>query len=251
MLTCFIIILTVGLIAIWLATKGNKVSEGLPPKSMYRIAGCLVIASIISGTISLFAVVYALKSPEAGLSDSEVIVDIFSILVTVLMGWNIISLVDFKRREEKIDHLTEDFQHVIQGILRLNIKSFMMIGDKYRLLDNCFASLNEIMECRDESIRRMATDEIMHLLHQLYNVMKGDRNAFIIKGKRGEYLYALNHIDSMYSDEIAEYIKNVEGKDIEQSNSLNIILTDNAEQNGNVTQTIEIQGSGVNNRHSG
>ncbi len=222
MLTVFVLILLVSITAICFAIYGSKFLDGLTPKTMYRVAGCLVIASIISGSISLMAIFLALDSPDPKISNLDVIVDVLGVLVTVLMGWNIISVVDFKRRAEKLEHITGDFQHVILGILRLNIKSFMMIGEKHRLLDNCVSSLDEIRQCKDEGISKLATNEIMLLLYKLIEAMDKDKDAFVCKGKKPEYEHVLKHIDNAYSGKIIEKINDADEKDVELTSELNL-----------------------------
>lgn len=230
MLTVFIIILLVCITAICFAIFGSRYVDGLTPKTMYRVAGCLVVASIISGSISLMAICLALSSPDPQISNLDVFVDVLGVLVTVLMGWNIISVVDFKRRAEKLEHITEDFQHVILGILRLNIKSFMMIGEKHRLLDNCLSSLDEIRQCKDEEISKLATNEIMLLLNKLVEEMDKDKDAFVYRGKKPEYEHVLKHIDNAYSGKIIEKIHDANEKDVELTSELNLSKQSEPEQ---------------------
>ena len=168
------------------------------------------------------AICLALSSPDPQISNLDGYVDVLGVLVTVLMGWNIISVVDFKRRAEKLEHITEDFQHVILGILRLNIKSFMMIGEKHRLLDNCLSSLDEIRQCKDEEISKLATNEIMLLLYKLIEEMDKDKDAFVYRGKKPEYEYVLKHIDNAYSEKIIERIHAAEEKNVELTSELNL-----------------------------
>lgn len=246
MLTIFVIILLISIATIAFAFYGNKSLNGMSPKTMYRVAGCLVVASILSGSISLMAIVLALKSPDPQITNLDVIVDVLGVLVTVLMGWNIISLVDFKRRAEKIDSITEDFQHVILGILRLNIKSFMMIGEKHRLLDNCISSLDEIKKCKDEDISKLATDEIMLLLYKLCDEIKKDKEAFVYNIKRDDYNYILNHIDSAYSQRVMEVINNTKGREMELGSGLNLYKSGESGQNIKIEvngETLTINGA--------
>jgi hypothetical protein len=222
MLECFIFLLLLSTAAMFFAVRGSKVEKGLDAVSMYRVAACLVVGSILSGSISLFAVLWALHSPSPDFSNLDIYVDILGVLVTVLMGWNILSVVDIKKRVEKIDVITEDFQHVVLGILQLNIKSFLMTGEKSRLLDNCFLSLKEIKRCSNDETSRLAIEEIMNLLHGIGEKMQNDPDAFLYRGKKNEYLHILRHVDNKYSKELLSLIKKLKEKDVELPSGLNI-----------------------------
>lgn len=246
MLTIFIIILLVSITTIGFAVYGCKSLDGLTPKTMYRVAGCLVVASILSGSISLAAISLALSSPPHEISSLDAYVDILGVLVTVLMGWNIISVVDFKRRAEKMDNITEDFQHVILGILRLNIKSFMMIGKKHQLLDNCLSSLDEIKKCKDDDISKLAINEIMLLLYKLCDEIKKDKEAYVYNDKRDEYNYILDHIENAYSKRVKDIIEATKGCDIELSSGLNLYNPSESGQNMKIKvegEALVIEGS--------
>lgn len=86
-------------VAIALAIHGGRIDKKMDEVSLYRVASSLVVASILAGVICFFAIFYSLSGTGAAvISSQDAIVDILGVLVTVLMGWNIISLVDFKKK---------------------------------------------------------------------------------------------------------------------------------------------------------
>lgn len=194
--------------AIALAIHGGRIDKKMDEVSLYRVASSLVVASILSGVICFFAICYSLSgNGSSAITSQDAIVDILGILVTVLMGWNIISLVDFKKKADEIDYIKQDFKSVVGGFMQLNFDSFLTKGKKHELLDNCFNALNEIHTCLNDSIRQMAEDKLMGLIKQACDDMVANNNALIYPGKRNTYLHILSHIDSVYSKDIEEFIK--------------------------------------------
>lgn len=221
MLSVLIVIIVITLIAITFAFYGSRVKNGLDSRSMYNVASCLVVASIISGAISLAAIYISLNSDHIDYTHQDVLVDILGVLVTVLMGWNIISVVDFKKRAEKVDSISEDIEHVISGIMRLNINSFMMIGEKHVLLDNCMISLKEIKECKNDQVNRMAIDEVMNLINLICQEMNSEGKLVIYKDKKPSYLHLLRHVDHEFADDIIKLIANAEYTEEQKKQRLN------------------------------
>ena len=75
-------------------------------KSMYNVASCMVVVSIVSTTVSIFALIIAFPHYENATYDYHGgLVTILAILVTVLIGWNIYSIVDFNRRKNEVNSL--------------------------------------------------------------------------------------------------------------------------------------------------
>ena len=104
-----LLVVLVAIVAFTFAYIGSKNAQDYEKLTMHNTASSLVVASIIASTVS-FASVYIALSGQVVLSHQEVFVDILSVLVTVLMGWNIISVVDFKNKMEKIDTLSKDLE---------------------------------------------------------------------------------------------------------------------------------------------
>ena len=206
-ITITFLIIALAFVGLLLAIFGSRVKEGISAKSMYNIAGCLVIASIISCAISFFAIVLALeKGNTNNIYQQDVIVDIFAVLVTVLMGWNIISVVDIKKEAGKIGRISKDLEIVISGILRLSIHSFTLREEKEAVIDNCLSSLESICLCEDKTIMSSALSEIMDVLYHVINSYKEDENITIYDRKE-KYKFILRHTDHLYTDQILESIE--------------------------------------------
>ncbi len=206
---------------------GAKIVKGLSPKTMYNVATCMVFASNLSGCISLWAVWIALPNAHnVYYTHQYVIVDILGILVTILMGWNIISVVDIKRKADQVEHISKDFEHVVVGIMRLNMKGFIMRDDYDALIDSCFSSLEEIMNCENRDISKSTIKEIMNLLHQIQILYRNGKDVKIFPNKKQKYLYILNNIDSEYCNDIHKMIENIQvsssvGQEYATANNVN------------------------------
>ena len=73
---------------------------------MYNVASCMVVVSIVSTTVSILALIIAFPHYENASYDYHGgLVTILAILVTVLIGWNIYSIVDFNRRKNEVNSL--------------------------------------------------------------------------------------------------------------------------------------------------
>ncbi len=227
MYALLIIFTILAVIAISLTIYGGKIDKLMDSVSLYRVASCLVVASIISGLISFYAIVYSLSgSSTPEITSMDAIVDIFGILVTILMGWNIISLVDFKKKADEIEYIKHDFQNVISGYMQLNFDSFMTKGMDQNLLDNCFTALNEIHSCLNDSIRQMAEDKLMNMIKRVCDEMKKNGKNWILPNKRNLYLHTLDHVDHKYCQDVRDFIK--AASDDEQNYTAN---TDNNMKN--------------------
>ena len=206
---------------------GAKIVKGLSPKSMYNVATCLVFASILSGIMSLWAVWIALPNAHyVDYTHQDVIVDIFGVLVTILMGWNIISVVDIKKKADQVEHVSRDFEHVIAGIMRLNMRGFTMRDDKDALIDSCFSSLEEIMNCENRDINKSAIKEIMNLLHQIHHSYDDGETVYLFPQKKQKYQYIINNIDNEYKVEINDMIEHAQesptvGQEFATANNVN------------------------------
>lgn len=123
------------------------------------------------------------------------------------MGWNIVSLVDFKRKVDEVDYITQDFKYVISGFMQLNFNSFLMKGQKDELLDNCFQALEEVHTCFNDSIRQMVECKLMDLIKEVCEDMTIKGEEIIFAGKRNVYLHILNHVDSKYVKDVEAFIR--------------------------------------------
>ena len=202
-----LIVFVLAFVGLLLAVIGSRIKKGMSIISMYNIATCLIIASIISCVISFFAICIALPGNSSkAVTQQEVIVDIFSVLVTVLMGWNIISVVDFKRNAEKLNTLSNDLDLVISSMIDLNFSSFDLRKDKENVINSCFNMLEEIQNCESEPFKKSTEKKVVHILRENMRPITGDQKILINKDERKHYLFILEQIDGVYVDDVRDMI---------------------------------------------
>lgn len=76
--------------------------------------GWLFAANLVFAIINLIVAIRCLStcsSKDCCLSSCEVIVGIFSLLVTILIGWNIFSVIDFKAHTEEMKKNSNKVEH--------------------------------------------------------------------------------------------------------------------------------------------
>lgn len=203
------VIIVFAIFALVISFYGARIKKKWDAASMYNVASCLVVASIISGTISFLAIWIALPNNKSiAYTHQDVVVDILGILVTVLIGWNIFTVVDIKRKAESIAHISNDLEKIMSSILQMSIHSFTIRSDKEAVINSCFLSLDKAIECENDSVRSSAIKEIMKLLHQIRGTYKNGDKICIYNGTKEYYNSVLWNIDDVYRDEICEMIIN-------------------------------------------
>lgn len=91
----------------------------------YNIASSLTIISIISCTLafsSIIGVIIISKEQNFRNISTDVQVDILAILVTVLIGWQILNYMQFKDSmrkiaQDEVNQVTEDYKSILDGLI--------------------------------------------------------------------------------------------------------------------------------------
>lgn len=84
--------------------------------------------SLLSLLLSVIAVCVAVwRSPELGFDYQGVLVGVLSLLVTVLLGWNIYTLVDIRDTRERLNEVSSGAMLNIQKNMVVSEHSFFMI----------------------------------------------------------------------------------------------------------------------------
>lgn len=83
------------------------------------------IIALVLGIISIC--IAAWRTPELSFDYQGVIVGVLSLLVTVLIGWNIYTLIDIKNTKDKIDEISSGSSLMIQKSMALSENTNWMI----------------------------------------------------------------------------------------------------------------------------
>ena len=192
----------------------------------------------VSLFMALFFLTGCTHSPSVA-SQQEVIVDIFSILVTVLMGWNIISVFDIKKDMVKVNAVSNDLEVIISSMIDLNFSSFDLKDEKETIIHSCFNMLDAIQKCENKSFKKTAEKKVVEILKEnMCSNMVGPRTV-INKDERSHYLYILNQIDGMFIDDVRDMISNAIEKGSTEER-------DYAQLNGEASKYVDATNSNVN-----
>ena len=210
-LILILLVISLVLIGFFLTYYGARIRKGKSALSIYNMACCLVTASIISCSLSFLAICLAFENGNTtNFYQQDVIVDIFAVLVTVLMGWNIISVVDIKRNAEKVNSISRDLEMVMSGMMQLNFHSFDIRKDREAVIDSCFETLRNVHMCENEIIRHSAETEIIKLLEEL-RATYGERDRVkIYTDRKDKYIFVLEQINDVYIRNITRMINGAE-----------------------------------------
>lgn len=174
--------------------------------------------SLLAIVISGIAIIVAFSSANEKISTGDTLT-VLSILVTVLIGWNILNYMQFKDSmkkiaQEEVKTVTEDYKAVLNGLTMLNGKNAILTGNFAYLIDNSFDALQKILECKNEELSKFAIDYVMNFINEVSQIGK----AKIFKGKRNEYIYILGKISHKHKNTIMEFLETAdeeERKDID------------------------------------
>lgn len=166
--------------------------------------------SWIAIVLSVIALVMSFSGANEKTSIGDALT-ILSLLVTVLVGWNILNYMQFKDSmtkiaREEVKSVTEDYKAVLNGLTMLNGKNAILTGDFAYLIDNSFDALRKIIKCKDEELSGFAIDYVMDFIHEVS--LEGE--AKILKGKRKEYIYILGDINHKHKDSIIRFLEEAE-----------------------------------------
>ena len=79
--------------------------------SWWAMASCFV--SLLSSVVAVCVAVW--RSPELSFDYQGVIVGVLSLLVTVLIGWNIYSVIDLRGTKKKMDEMGKSLENEIKS----------------------------------------------------------------------------------------------------------------------------------------
>lgn len=172
-----------------------------------------LIFSIIAFLLSLFAAFQCDKRIEADWM--SVLVGILSLLVALLVGWQIYKTIDIDRKMENVKSIArkeaestiDNYIHVFNAkmILSYTLNRYTT-ADVERFIDGCIKSLDESIKGNDYSF----IDNILTLLYELKDEQANQMypHQILMQNRKSYYLSVLYSIANKNNDwkEIADYI---------------------------------------------
>lgn len=168
---------------------------------IYAIIAILLTFSIISLCNSL--------PRNSGMDYIGVIVGILSLLVTILIGWNIYTVVDFNRKNNSIERrvqeatnvLNVEINHIIRGYTAF-LSAQHQVSKGYILL-----AVEEYMIAIEESLQSRETEPAKLGINGLLDLLSQSRNRMIVfhfdKEQKERYISILYKLKA--SKEYQEY----------------------------------------------
>lgn len=194
-----------------------------------KVRKILNIGLSIANTLILIINIYYLcnnypNTECLGIDYNGMLIGILSILVTLLIGWQILNYFQIEKKfeclvNEKIEKFGEDCKYVLNGIVRINIYNNAMSGSCAFLLDNCFSGLREIKKCKKDILKGFALDNVMELINE---IIEHYDHIEIYKSTRAEYLFEIKDVESRYTNHIKEKLEKAKEIEMEEK-SINTV----------------------------
>lgn len=164
------------------------------------------LALIVSGTI---AFLYLPSPPHVDFDYQGLLVGILSLLVTVLIGWQIYNAIEVNKKVNNINKVAERaaynenklYNHTTMAVVYyINaIDSVKRNNDTAKAVDGLFNCINEALRGKFQFPIEMAMDYLLEM---------GKENFFIYPDKKEDYKMILNNIKNEKSESLKDKIQN-------------------------------------------
>lgn len=168
--------------------------------------------SLVSLVLSVVATCVAVwRSPDLGFDYQGVLVGVVSLLVTVLIGWQIYSSVEIVKRIDNIEPYVTciakkeiEKQKLAVLSIALSLKA-INLRDKNQdsaAIDSFINAISMAQKCEWE-------DALIISIGELYELVLGDvYKPPIFKGKRIEYIRILSKLEDKKAEKLIEFVYN-------------------------------------------
>ena len=165
---------------------------------------CLsLILSIISLLLTLN------NSSDTGIDNYSVLISVFALLVTILIGWQIYNAIEVNKKVDNINKVAERaaynenklYNHTTMAVVYyINaIDSDKRNNDTAKAVDGLFNCINEALRGKFQFPIEMAMDYLLEM---------GKENFFIYPDKKEDYKMILNNIKNEKSESLKDKIQN-------------------------------------------
>jgi hypothetical protein len=179
-------------------------------KSYAWITIPLSIAAIIFSIMAIC--VSCPRELDLGFDYQGVIVGILSLLVTMLIGWQIYNLFMLKsemekRMEEILNDKLRKLNHIVTGYTKARLSNALFCKEEPESLDNIFDAIEDIIQGDGIDPENMALNCAIDKIHA-YIQDSGNSSIKILRGKRNHYINLMKNIKHEDKDEIIEKLRN-------------------------------------------
>lgn len=177
---------------------------------MDKRVNCALGLSIVAAILSIVAVcIAAYRTPELGFDYQGVLVSVLSLLVTILIGFQIYNSITINKKVDSIDSIVASTTKNEIDRYSHSVKSFVLTLSTLDLYHRNIAELaiDNFMHALDEGIKGTDKDAILLPLGYL-QIIKEDNNGIgkILIGKKKKYIQILSQIDDERIDGLIDFV---------------------------------------------
>lgn len=174
--------------------------------------------------VALIVAILALINSICGFHESSLIVSFLGVLVTLLVGWNIIQFIFAKDEVRRISkeesdkaageagkRVQSDLKHIMDALSPLiNARVDTVIGDSARAIGFYLTSLDIYSQIQDTSLRQEYTSNLLEELLHRVQIWKKEGTLYVEKQYIAAAVTLLDTFDSPLSEEIKEALLNAD-----------------------------------------
>lgn len=161
------------------------------------ISGVSLLLSVIAVCVSVW------RSPELSFDYQGVLVGVLSLLVTMLVGFQIYNSIDVNRKISEIEKVSRDTARIESSKSIHATKSCMHTREGIESYNNHFVTIaiDEFMIALQEGILSEDNDMLEQPYHYLMMIMRGNKDGYpILKGEKDKYINILSSVQIYKSD---------------------------------------------------
>lgn len=143
------------------------------------------------------------RSPELSFDYQGVLVGVLSLLVTILVGFQIYNSIDVNRKMAEIEKVSRDTARIESSKSIHATKSCMHTREGIESYNNHFVTIaiDEFMIALQEGVLSEDNDMLEQPYHYLMMIMRGNKDGYpILKGEKDKYINILSSVQIYKSD---------------------------------------------------
>lgn len=161
------------------------------------------------------------------LSYASILIAALSVIVTVLIGWQITNYIFFEKRMRKIVQKEmrknqNDLGHIIKGITIISNSKAFLCSRFIQSIDDNMLALEEIQKSQNTELNQPSVNFIMENLHAAKTAIDKYRSSRykVYRGRKMIYLYLLEQVTHPYKEEIVNMIMTAEEMDCNRNEEI-------------------------------
>lgn len=183
------------------------------------IASIICIGSLI--TVAFY------KTEPMKLDLMSSLVGILSLLVTVLIGWQIFNFIYIKDEVKKlirtqVEDSFNDLEPILKGMITLGVSKAFFAGEMVQAMDDNFIALESILKSRNSKLIEIALDVIMNNLYRIKRDMEASKKFEVFRDQKPKYISLIRKTDHFYKDELISFIEKCKEIEYKRDNHIRL-----------------------------